>query len=339
MAAPVSVAELLDGHVALQVECLDRIYLNAYVPKLQTSGGVVWFLTEHRGNPIASPALFARMGERFRDDVKRFAMAGDIPLIRFGKGDRKIDVVRPLLEAAERQQRPGVVAVGVAQEFQNVIVGAKHPSAADKAVQFSFRKEDRRVTCFYFYVWDDDFGPGFLKLCAYFPYPGKVWLNGHVRHEAPSIRAEVKGLRRWAVAAAWLKLGAARPRRRAGGWEQPRQRRDGLASPDGPGPASKTGRRTREISVNAPQVKTPAQIWRIGAGTQRTPTARRATPTPGVAVGGGGHGEGLRRTRGEAAGAQLAASPDDRWMVNVGTAGCCPPCRPARAAAGRHVVC
>jgi DNA-binding transcriptional ArsR family regulator len=38
---------------------------------------------------------------------------------------------------------------------------------------------DRRVTCFYFYLWDQDFGPGFIKVCAYFPYPVKVWLNGH----------------------------------------------------------------------------------------------------------------------------------------------------------------
>ncbi|HET8914768.1 MAG TPA: hypothetical protein VFM91_03600 [Propionibacteriaceae bacterium] len=40
-------------------------------------------------------------------------------------------------------------------------------------------KADRRVTCFYFYLWDDDFGPAFIKICAYFPYPIKVWLNGH----------------------------------------------------------------------------------------------------------------------------------------------------------------
>jgi hypothetical protein len=179
MAAHVSVAELIDGHVALEVECLDRIYLNAYVPKLQTPGGVVWFLREHRGNPVASPALFAPIGDRFREDVKRFAMRHDVPLIRFGKHDRKIDVVRRYLQAAERAGQPGVVAVGVAQEFQNVFTGSKRPTAADKAVQFSFRKQDRRVTCFYFYVWDDDFGPGFIKLCAYFPYPGKVWVNGH----------------------------------------------------------------------------------------------------------------------------------------------------------------
>jgi hypothetical protein len=178
MAAGVSVAELLDGHVALEVECLDRVYLNAYVPTLQVSGQVVRFLTDHRGYPIASPALFAKIGNRFREDVKRFAIAHDIPLIRFRKGDRKIDVVRRWLDAAERQGRSGVVAVGVAQEFQNVIVGAKCPTA-DQAVRFSFRKEDRRVTCFYFYVWDDEFGPGFVKLCAYFPYPGKIWVNGH----------------------------------------------------------------------------------------------------------------------------------------------------------------
>lgn len=179
MAAPVSVAALIDGHAQLEVECLDRIYLNAYVPKLQTPGGVVWFLRDHLGNPIPSPALFAKIGNRFRADVKRFTAEHDIPLIRFGKGDRKLDVIRPLLQAAEREGRPGVVAVGVAQEFQNVFTGARRPTSQDKAVQFGFRKEDRRVTCFYFYVWDDDFGPGFVKICAYFPYPGKVWINGH----------------------------------------------------------------------------------------------------------------------------------------------------------------
>lgn len=62
VAAAFSVNELLDGHVALRVECLDRIYLNAYVPNLQVGGQVVSFLTAHLGNPIPSPAIFARIG-------------------------------------------------------------------------------------------------------------------------------------------------------------------------------------------------------------------------------------------------------------------------------------
>ena len=40
-------------------------------------------------------------------------------------------------------------------------------------------KADRRVSCYYFYLWDDDFGPAFIKICAYFPYPAKIWVNGH----------------------------------------------------------------------------------------------------------------------------------------------------------------
>ena len=53
--------DVLDGHVVLDIECLDRIYLNAYVPVLQTSSQVVAFLSGHRGFPFASPALFRQM--------------------------------------------------------------------------------------------------------------------------------------------------------------------------------------------------------------------------------------------------------------------------------------
>jgi hypothetical protein len=28
-------------------------------------------------------------------------------------------------------------------------------------------------------VSDADFGHGFIKICSYFPYPGKAWVNGH----------------------------------------------------------------------------------------------------------------------------------------------------------------
>lgn len=55
----------------------------------------------------------------------------------------------------------------------------RRKAAFGKAVNFAFEKADRAVTVYYFYVLDPDFGPGFIKLCSYFPYPGKVWMNGH----------------------------------------------------------------------------------------------------------------------------------------------------------------
>ena len=168
--------QVLDQHMVLDLQCLDRIYLNAYVPTLQVGGQVVTFLTRHLGYPIPSPALFANLGNDFRKAVKTFARRHAIPLFQFKKRQRKIDVMRPFLEQATGT--PGVVAIGVAQEFQSVMVG--HDRATKPgAVCFGFRKTERRVTAYYFYIWDPEFGPSFIKLCSFFPYPAKVWLNGH----------------------------------------------------------------------------------------------------------------------------------------------------------------
>ena len=192
MAAVGNVNELLDGHVVLDLECLDRVYLNAYVPKLQVSGQVVTFFSQHRNQPIASPALIQKMGEAFRSAVANFAKRYQIPIIRFAKRDRQIDVIQPYFKATTQ---PGIVAIGVAQEFQSVLNGydrsAKKSEPRSGGPHFSFVKEDRRVTVYYFYIADAEFGLGFIKLCAYFPYPGKVWANGH---EWAKRQAQAEGL-------------------------------------------------------------------------------------------------------------------------------------------------
>src|SRR5258708_11128070 len=107
MTAAVTVNDLLDGHVALDIECLDRIYLNGYVPNLQVAGQVASFMTQHLGCPIPSPAVMEKIGTRFRRAVTEFAGAEHIPGVRFGKNDPKIDLVRPYLDAQAAAGRPG----------------------------------------------------------------------------------------------------------------------------------------------------------------------------------------------------------------------------------------
>jgi len=178
MVATVTVNDLLEGHVGLDIECLDRIYLNGYVPTLQVGGQVVSFMTRHLGLSIPSPAILEKIGTRFRRGVDSFARANEIPVVKFARGDRKVEVMRRYLDAQARTGRSGVAAIGVAQEYQNVFA-ANQREGSNGVPWFSFTKADRRVTCFYFYLWDQDFGPGFIKICAYFPYPVKVWVNGH----------------------------------------------------------------------------------------------------------------------------------------------------------------
>jgi hypothetical protein len=174
----VTVNDVLDGHVALDIQCLDRIYLNAYVPNLQTSAQVVAFLSAHLGYPVASPALFNQIGQRFRRAVASYAQANDLPWVQFGKDDDKLAVMGAHLDRQAATGRSGVAAIGVAQEFQRVWTATQGKTTTGTP-RWSFYKADRRVTCYYFYLWDADFGPAFIKVCAWFPYPAKVWLNGH----------------------------------------------------------------------------------------------------------------------------------------------------------------
>jgi hypothetical protein len=172
-------ADVVAGHVRLDISCLDRVYLNGYVAKLQTPGGVIWFFHEHRGKPIVSPALFEPIGEKFRRDIKDWAQASGITLIRFKAGERKADVMAPYLQAAAATGRSQVAAVGCAQEFQLVWTARRRDTGPAGCPQFSFTKEQRRVSVFYVYIFDEQMGPGFIKICTYFPYPVKVWVNGH----------------------------------------------------------------------------------------------------------------------------------------------------------------
>jgi hypothetical protein len=181
-AGVVNINDVLGDHVALEVECVERLLVNAYVASLQVGGQVSRFITGHLGKPIASAAVLGAIGNRFRRDVKRFADAQEIPILmlqgrdRSRWDDRKLDHVRPYLDAAERERRFGVVAIVAGQEFAWVFSARTHGKG--KALWFEFFREQRRVGVYYFYVLDPDFGPGFIKICTYFPYPARVWING-----------------------------------------------------------------------------------------------------------------------------------------------------------------
>ena len=130
----VTVNEVLGGHVVLDIECLDRVYLNAYVPILQSSGQVVAFMTQHLGLPIPSPALLEKIRQRFRRAVASFAEANDIPWVKFGKDDRKADVMRPYLKPAggHRAVRGGGDrgGAGVPAGLDRLPAGHQHRGAA-----------------------------------------------------------------------------------------------------------------------------------------------------------------------------------------------------------------
>jgi len=170
-----NVAQLIREHVTLEVKCVDRLYLNGYVPRLQSEGGVVAFLQRARGQPIPSPAVFGQITEAFKTRLRAWCQARRIPWIEFKKGERKDDVVQ---RYRERSPAPsGVVLVGVAQERAHGWTATKQ--VRGRHVHFTYRRKSVCVNHYYIYLLDPEWGPAFIKVCGYAPYALKLCLNGH----------------------------------------------------------------------------------------------------------------------------------------------------------------
>jgi hypothetical protein len=177
MKLPRTAAEVLENHVVLELECIDRMYLNVYVPNLQRDLGVVSFFRYHRGFPFASGALMAPMTEAFVARIHAYAEKNAIPVVTFEKGQRKDDIAKEYRDRLAGEE--GVYLIGKAQEKarvwrtesrRNPKTGARYPWLVWSTAM---------VNQYYFYAVDRDFGPFFLKFCSYFPYTAKLCLNGH----------------------------------------------------------------------------------------------------------------------------------------------------------------
>src|SRR5438876_2616949 len=118
-----SIATILRDHVSLSISCIDRLYLNGYVPLLQKKD-----------------AIAAQQHARFADE-------------------------------------DGVVFIGIAQEKATSFKG--HKQTRQPGVSFTFSRQPVYVNQYYFYLQDREWGPAFIKIGSYLPYPVRLCLNAH----------------------------------------------------------------------------------------------------------------------------------------------------------------
>jgi hypothetical protein len=172
-----SVADVLRNHVVLKYEAIDRMYLNVYVPHLQTVGATVGYLRVHHGQRFASTTAVAPMTEAFVRNVEEFVAAEGIDLITFEKKQRKDEVTQKYLQAFKKSE--GVLYVGKAQEKARVMRTERRRCKRTGATYPWIVQSTAMVNHYYFYCVDADFGPLFVKFCSYFPYNAKLYINGH----------------------------------------------------------------------------------------------------------------------------------------------------------------
>ena len=177
MTLPKNVAELQGENVLFELECIDRMYLNLYVPQLASAPGVAAYFRGYKGHRFASTKEAVAMSEGFRRQVLDFAEREATPIIRFEKGMRKDDVMHKRLR--KFKAREGVLFIGIAQEKARVPRTIPKGFGEGEGTIPWIDYTTARVKHYYFYCVDQDFGPFFIKFCSYFPYTGKLCINGH----------------------------------------------------------------------------------------------------------------------------------------------------------------
>lgn len=177
MTLPRTAAQVLSGHVRLEIRCIDRMLLTFRQPRLQYGQGIHGFFCHHRGNQFVSTALMMPMTEQFAASIRHYIDTRRLDLIRFAKGQSKDQVARGYL--AGKSGGDQIFFVGVAQEKARIwrtsqrldpVTGKRYPW---------LYQDQAMVNHWYFYGFDADFGPFYIKFCGYFPYTGQIYLNGH----------------------------------------------------------------------------------------------------------------------------------------------------------------
>src|SRR3954454_5334811 len=176
MTLPRTVADVLTDHLVFEVECIDRMYCNVFVPQLQHAGGLIGYLQRQLGLPIASTAPLGKITDAFAAAMHRFARDQQVPWVDFGKGQRKDDLMHEHLARFDRKE--GVLFIGRAQEKTQVFRTERRRDSNGESYPW-IERSTGAVNQFYVYAVDADFGPFFLKFCSYFPYNAKLCLNGH----------------------------------------------------------------------------------------------------------------------------------------------------------------
>jgi hypothetical protein len=188
MTLPRTAGEVLADHVTFEVECIDRMYLNVYVPQLQYATGLVSYIHRQLGKPVASTAALAPVSEAFTKAVRAFAASRQIPWVDFARGQRKDDVAHEYLAGFTGTE--GVLFIGRAQEKVPLFRTRKRRRADGSSYPW-IAAETGVVNQYYCYCVDEDFGPFFLKFCSYFPFNAKLCVNGNEWAKRQAARAGI----------------------------------------------------------------------------------------------------------------------------------------------------
>jgi hypothetical protein len=158
--------------ITFAYSCFDRMILNGFIPAFQHSkraGTIHWFLKTHRQAEQLNRKYFARLSGNYHKWVEAYAAANGIEIVIPEKKIRREQWVEPYFERLDGQ--PGIAVILKARERERIAIHL--PSCNQLSVEW------RNIDVYNFYLHDPQCGRMFLRICPYFPFNLRVWMNGH----------------------------------------------------------------------------------------------------------------------------------------------------------------
>ena len=134
--------------------------------------------------------MLGKIGRAYVEEINAFAKAREIPVVRFTKDMVKEDVARPHMQTG---RAGGALGGGDARRRagEGVCVARLADGGHDAHPHFEFARQAVFVNHHYWYIFDPDWGPSFVKTNAYAPYPVWIYLNGHEWAKRQAIKAGI----------------------------------------------------------------------------------------------------------------------------------------------------
>ena len=179
MTLPRTAADVLADHVSFEVECIDRMYLNVYVPQLQYATGLVSYIHRQLGKPVASTAALAPVSEAFTRSVRSFAASCGIPWVDSSRDSARTTWPRSTWRASPE---PRACCSSAGRRRRSRCSGPASGTADGSSYPW-IAAETGVASQFYCYCVDEDFGSFFLKFCSYFPFSAKLFSSLPVQRQ------------------------------------------------------------------------------------------------------------------------------------------------------------
>lgn len=151
--------------------CFDRILLNGLIQPFQQPERVIGFFNTYRNLYPVSRKVLRDIADQFQGWVKNRSQKWDVPILDAPPG-RRDEFVEPYFTRAKPDE---VVVILKAREPARIMIAIGNPKDDRWHLQFA----QRWVVQYNFYVNDRHWGRMFVRLCPYFPFSARVYLNQH----------------------------------------------------------------------------------------------------------------------------------------------------------------